>query len=84
MEHVFAAPDRLFEQNARASFPTVDAVRKMARVSMNDANSGMRDWRRQQMARVTGPSVQVPAAIIQAQTALAAEIWQSAQTLADE
>lgn len=84
MERVFAAADTLFEQNARASFPTVDAVRKMARVSMNDANSGMRDWRRQQMARVAAPPVQVPAAIIQAQTALAAEIWQSAQALADE
>lgn len=83
-ERIFAAADSLFEQNAHATFPTVDAVRKLARVSMNDANSGMRDWRRQQMARAVAPPVQVPAAIQQAQAALAADLWQSAQHLAGE
>lgn len=83
-ERIFAAADSLFEQNAHAAFPTVDAVRKVARVSMNDANSGMRDWRRQQMARAVAPPVQVPAAILQAQAALASDIWQSAQSMAGE
>lgn len=83
-ERIFSAADSLFEQNAHAAFPTVDAVRKLARVSMNDANSGMRDWRRQQMARAVAPPAQVPAAIVQAQAALTTEIWQSAQRLAGE
>lgn len=84
MQRIYAAADSLYEQNGHAAYPTVDAVRKTARVSMNDANAGMREWRRDQMARAVAPSVQVPSAILQSQTAFLAEIWQSAQTLAGE
>jgi chromosome segregation ATPase len=84
MQRIHLAADSLFEQNERASFPTVDAVRKAARVNMSDANSGMREWRRNQLARAAPARVQLPAAIAQAQAALAAELWQTAQTAAGE
>ena len=47
-DRIYAAADALFEQNGRDAFPTVDAVRKAARVNMNDASSGMKEWRRAQ------------------------------------
>lgn len=50
-DRIFAAADELFEQNGRDGFPTVDAVRKAARVNMNDASSGMKEWRRAQTAQ---------------------------------
>lgn len=84
LERIYAAADSLFEQNGRAAYPTVDAVRKTARVNMNDANGGMREWRRNQMARAAPVPVSVPAVITQAQAALVAELWQTAQALAGE
>jgi colicin import membrane protein len=84
MERISAAADELFEQNGRATYPTVDAVRKAARVNMNDANSGMREWRRNQMARAVPAAVQVPAAIMEVQATLVAQVWQVAQAVAGE
>jgi hypothetical protein len=84
LERIYAAADSLFEQNGCAAYPTVDAVRKTARVNMNDANSGMREWRRNQMARAVPALVPVPAVITEAQAALVAELWQAAQALAGE
>lgn len=84
MERIHAAADRLFEQNGRVAYPTVDAVRKAARVNMNDASSGMREWRRKQMAGMVPAPVQVPGAIQEAQAALAGQVWQVAQVVAGE
>jgi DNA repair exonuclease SbcCD ATPase subunit len=81
---ISAAADELFEQNGRATYPTVDAVRKAARMNMNDANSGMREWRRNQMARAVPAVVQVPAAITEVQATLVAQVWQVAQAVAGE
>lgn len=84
LERVFTAADNLFEHSGRAAFPTVDAVRKAARVNMNDANSGMREWRRMQISRAAPVPIAVPSTIMQAQAALASELWQAAQTCAAE
>jgi predicted nucleic acid-binding Zn-ribbon protein len=84
IERIYAAAEDLYEQNGRAAYPTVDAVRKAARVNMNDANSGMREWRRNQMARAVPAAVQVPAAIMEVQATLAAQVWQVAQAVAGE
>ena len=43
-ECIFVAADSLHEQAGRAGFSTGDAVRKTARVSMNDASVGMKRW----------------------------------------
>ncbi|WP_373991690.1 DNA-binding protein [Duganella sp. BuS-21] len=84
MDRIYAAADSLFEQSGRSAYPTVDAVRKAARTNMNDANSGMREWRRNQMARAVPAPVQVPTAIMEAQATLAVQVWQAAQAVAGE
>lgn len=83
-ERIFTAANDLYEQNGRNSFPTVDAVRKAARVNMSDASSGMREWRRSQSAQTASPVVQVPDAIAAAGMRFVAELWQQAQEQASE
>jgi chromosome segregation ATPase len=83
-DRIFAAADELFEQNGRDGFPTVDAVRKAARVNMNDASSGMKEWRRVQTAPVAPVVVQVPEAVQAAGGQAVAVLWQQAQELANE
>lgn len=51
------AADTLYEQGSCARFPTVDAVRRQARVSMNDANTVMKQWRHTHLSgRQTEPA----------------------------
>lgn len=83
-DRIFAAADALFEQNGRDAFPTVDAVRKAARVNMNDASSGMKEWRRVQTAQAAPVAVQVPEAVQAAGGQAVAVLWQQAQELANE
>ena len=83
-DRIFAAADSLYEQAGRAAFPTVDAVRKTARVNMNDASAGMKDWRRAQTAQAAPVAVQVPEAVMQASSAALSALWQEAQELANE
>ena len=83
-ERIFAAADSLYEQAGRAAFPTVDAVRKVARVNMNDASAGMKEWRRAQTAQAAPVAVQVPEAVQQASNAALASLWHEAQELANE
>ena len=83
-DRIFAAADSLYEQAGRAGFPTVDAVRKVARVNMNDASSGMKEWRRAQTAQAAPIVVQVPEAVQQASIAVLASLWHEAQELANE
>jgi len=83
-DRIFAAADELFEQNGRDGFPTVDAVRKAARVNMNDASSGMKEWRRAQTAQAAPVAVQVPEAVQAAGGQAVAVLWQQAQELANE
>jgi chromosome segregation ATPase len=83
-DRIFSAADALFEQNGRDSFPTVDAVRKTARVNMNDASSGMKEWRRAQTAQAAPAAVQVPEAVQAAGCHAVAVLWLQAQELASE
>ncbi|SDY81785.1 DNA-binding protein [Nitrosomonas halophila] len=83
-ERIFTAADALFEQNGRDTFPTVDAVRKAAHVNMNDASSGMKEWRRAQTAQAVPVAVQVPQAVQAAGSHAVAVLWQQAQELANE
>jgi chromosome segregation ATPase len=83
-DRVFAAADSLYEQSGRAAFPTVDAVRKTARVNMNDASAGMKEWRRAQTAQAAPVAVQVPEVVMQASRAALAALWHEAQELANE
>jgi len=83
-ERIFTAADSLYEQAGRTAFPTVDAVRKAAKVSMGNASIGMKDWRRTQTAQAAPVVVQVPETIQRASHAALAAVWQEAQELANE
>lgn len=81
---IFQAADTLYEESGRVTFPTVDAVRKRARVNMNDASTGMRAWRRAQVRAIEAPTIQIPEKI-QASIAVAvAQLWSEAVSLANE
>ena len=82
-ERVIAAAADLFEQSGRQTMPTVDAVRRAARVDMNAASAVMKEWRRAQTAQAAPVAVAVPESVQQASSAAVATIWQQAQELAD-
>ena len=84
LDRIFAAADSLYGQNGRTAFPTVDAVRKTAKVNMNDASTGMKQWRRAQMNQAVPVAVHVPEGIQQVNAAALATLWQAAQELASE
>jgi len=81
---VFGAADALFEQAGNSGFPTVDAVRRAARVSMSDASAGMREWRRLKAAQSATETEHVPEAIQSAATQAVAVLWRQAQGLASD
>lgn len=84
-DRIFAAANSLYEQAGRAgNFPTVDAVRKLAKVNMNDASVGMKEWRRTQTTQAAPVAVQVPEAVQQASAVAVATLWHEAQELANE
>lgn len=59
-------------------------MRKLAKVNMNDASVGMKEWRRTQTAQAAPVAVQVPEAIQQASGIALAALWHEAQELANE
>lgn len=79
---ITAAADQLYTQADRATFPTVDAVRKLAKVNMNDASVGMKEWRRAQTNPVARVVVAVPEAVTQANAQAVAALWQAAMDTA--
>lgn len=83
-ERIIAAASDLFEQSGRQAMPTVDAVRRAARVDMNAASAVMKEWRRAQTAQAAPVAVAVPESVQQASSAAVATIWQQAQELANE
>jgi chromosome segregation ATPase len=84
-DRIFAAANSLYEQAGRAgNFPTVDAVRKLAKVNMNDASVGMKEWRRTQTTQATPVAVQVPEAVQHANAVALSNLWHEAQELANE
>lgn len=83
-DRIIAAANSLYEQAERESFPTVDAVRRAARVDMNAASAVMREWRRQQTVQATPVVVAIPEAVQQAQSQALAALWTQAQELANE
>ena len=83
-ERILAAADELYQQSGRESLPTVDQVRRAARVDMNAASAVMREWRRQQIAKPALVAVTVPEVVAQASGQLLAQLWTQAQDLANE
>ncbi len=83
-ERIVSVAAELFEQSGRQAMPTVDAVRRVARVDMNAASTVMREWRRAQTAQATQVAVSVPEVVQQASSVALATIWLQAQELANE
>ena len=83
-ERITAAAAELFEQSGRQAMPTVDTVRRAARVDMNAASAVMKEWRRAQTAQAAPVAVSVPESVQQASSAAVATIWLQAQELANE
>jgi colicin import membrane protein len=83
-DRIFDAANALYEEAGRLVFPTVDAVRKRARVNMNDASTTMKEWRRAQTVHVAPVTVQVPQSLQQASSAALADIWAAAVAFANE
>ena len=81
-ERITAVAADLFEQSDRQAMPTVDTVRRAARVDMNAASAVMKEWRRAQTAQAS--PVAVPESVQQASSAAVAMIWLQAQELANE
>jgi chromosome segregation ATPase len=83
-ERILAAANQLFEQSGRKELPTVDAVRKLSKTSMNDASAVMREWRRLQIVSASAAVVSVPEKVSQANAAALSALWTEAQELANE
>lgn len=83
-ERITTAAAELFEQSGRQAMPTVDTVRRAARVDMNAASAVMKEWRRAQTAQAAPVAVSVPESVQQASSVAVAAIWLQAQELANE
>lgn len=83
-ERIIKTAQELYDANGREKMPTVDEVRRVARVDMNSASSVMREWRRSQTAQAAPVAVIVPEAVTQAHNTALASLWQVAQELANE
>jgi len=78
VQRIISAADQLYEENGRVSFPNVDAVRRRARVNMNDASAVMRIWRRTQSAAATPLTASIPEIVQKACHAMLATVWATA------
>jgi colicin import membrane protein len=83
-DRIFTAADTLYGDAGRQTFPTVDAVRKLAKVNMNDACTGMKAWRRSQSTQVASVAVQVPIALQETANIALVALWSEALAIANE
>ena len=83
-DRVTAAANMLYEEAARADFPTVAAVRARAGTDMNAASLVMREWRRAQTVQAAPVAVEVPDKVRTANATALAVLWGEAQSLANE
>lgn len=77
-QRIFSTADRLYAENDRSKFPTVDEVRRAAKTDMNAASVAMKEWRRQQTTHVEQVAVSVPESVNDAFSAALASAWQAA------
>jgi colicin import membrane protein len=83
-DRIISTANALYEQSGHQSMPTVDQVRRAAKVDMNAASQVMREWRRAQTAQSTPVVVNIPELVQTASTNAVIAIWQQAQELANE
>jgi colicin import membrane protein len=83
-DRIFTAADSLYAQLDHGRFPTVDDVRKLAKVNMNDASSGMKEWRRARTAQPVPAMVRVPDGVQKAGDLALSALWSAALEVANE
>ncbi len=83
-ERVFAVATQIFDESGRQTMPTVDQVRRLAKVDMHAATAAMREWRRQQTAQAAPIAVTVPEVVAKANEQAIAQLWTQAQELANQ
>lgn len=83
-ERVFAVATQIFDESGRQTMPTVDQVRRLAKVDMHAATAAMREWRRQQTAQAAPIAVTVPEVVAKANEQAVAQLWTQAQELANQ
>src|SRR5450631_3101278 len=83
-ERILNAAHQLFEQSGRKDLPTVDAVRRVSKTSMNDASAVMKEWRRMQIVTASATVVSVPDRVQQAGQSAISTLWTEAQELAND
>jgi chromosome segregation ATPase len=83
-ERIIQAANDLYKEADRQTFPTVDQVRRHARVDMNAASAIMREWRRSQTVQAASVAVHVPDAVVNANNQVLVALWTQAQELANE
>lgn len=83
-DRIESTANSLFLQLGGQSMPTVDQVRREARVDMNAASQVMREWRRKQTSQATPIVINIPEPVQNAATNAVIAIWQQAQELANE
>jgi len=83
-DRIVQVANDLYEKNDREKFPTVDEVRRAAKVDMNTASSVMREWRKNQISRAAPVAIAIPAGVQEAFQSAIGVAWQEAQTNANE
>jgi colicin import membrane protein len=80
-QRIFSAANELYEQNGQ-KIPTVNTVRKLAKVNMHDAAKGMKIWRQALKGQDTG--IEIPDSIFLIGNNAITSIWQQANQIATE
>jgi hypothetical protein len=83
-DRIFIAADEIYAASQRTSFPTVDAVRKKAKVNMNDASAGMKEWRRVQSASASFVLPSLPSDLQAHGLSVLTKFWDEANKYATE
>ena len=78
------AANELYVENNQERFPTVDAVRRRAKVDMNTASLVMKDWRKKQLSKAAPAVVDVPKELSEIFSHSIKSIWEQAQAIANE
>jgi colicin import membrane protein len=84
LDRIFKAADELHTEAGRVGLPTVDSVRKRARVNMNDASSGMKVWRLAQTSTCSPMPAQLPPELQASCMSSLSGLWTEATNLANE
>ena len=83
VKRITIAADQLYDEGGRSGFPNVDAVRRKARVNMNDASNVMRAWRRAQTEAAAPLTSSIPSAVQAASQAMLNAVWNAATNAAN-